>query len=562
MKFTLLLCANLLSSVFIIRAQIVFEKKIEYQTYGSRSESVIADSDSSYLLSGISQNLYASTTWGGYITRLNIHGDTLFSKRYDDPSGGPTNFILKKIYEGSYIVTGATSYLNACDGYDIFILKLKLNGDTLWTKHYSTCKSDIPEEIIRGPNNGYYYYGSVKQNGVINLGTCVMRLKANGDTIWTRFINLAGPSMWPLYIQKQENFACAPTEDGGILTSGMVFDSSYYPRSSYIIKLDSNGTVLWKKFIDNPQFNSIMQIIPTHSGYLLQGYCSLNCPPIHNSIYASEFGTMLIKIDFGGNIEWGKMYKSIENGGYPFTVLSKTATLLDDGSVFVANVRQVSPFDFATSKEYHNLIGYKTDSLGNLIWFKKYNINAIDIRPTNVDKTTDKGFIITANCDYSDLNENIYNGLVVKIDSLGQGCDDSTLNMEVTDIISQITTSDTVVPEISYYPVVIKHSPFIYSRKINYTSLCEGTIGIIETEIEKNIDLYPNPATNEIRISSTGDGIKKMKINNVLGGCVYERDVENEKKEISVDVSGLVNGMYFVEVMCENKIYNAKFIKQ
>jgi len=88
-------------------------------------------------------------------------------------------------------------------------------------------------------------------------------------------------------------------------------------------------------------------------------------------------------------------------------------------------------------------------------------------------------------------------------------------------------------------------------------------VGINEiNKDETEVSMYPNPATNEIRISSTGHGIKKMKLNNVLGGCVYERDVENEKKEISVDVSGLVKGMYFVEVMCENKIYNVKFIKQ
>jgi len=86
--------------------------------------------------------------------------------------------------------------------------------------------------------------------------------------------------------------------------------------------------------------------------------------------------------------------------------------------------------------------------------------------------------------------------------------------------------------------------------------------GIAELKDLNEVDIFPNPATNEIRITSKKLRIKKMKINNVLGGCVYERDVENEKKEISVDVSGLVNGMYFVEVMCENKIYNAKFIKQ
>ncbi len=97
---------------------------------------------------------------------------------------------------------------------------------------------------------------------------------------------------------------------------------------------------------------------------------------------------------------------------------------------------------------------------------------------------------------------------------------------------------------------------------IDDISVTRCNVGIDEVKAEARLEVYPNPTTNEIRIITTERGIKKMKINNMLGECVYEHNVENEKKEISVDVSGLLNGMYFVEVMFENKIYNAKFIKQ
>ncbi len=97
---------------------------------------------------------------------------------------------------------------------------------------------------------------------------------------------------------------------------------------------------------------------------------------------------------------------------------------------------------------------------------------------------------------------------------------------------------------------------------IDDVSVVDCSVGVDEVKEKLRFDVYPNPAKNEIIIKSNELRIKKIKINNVLGGCVYEHDMENEKKEISVDVSGLVNGMYFVEVVCENKIYNAKFIKQ
>jgi hypothetical protein len=372
----------------------------------------------------------------------------------------------------------------------------------------------------------------------------------------------------------EENSACAASPDGGVVITGMVMDSAFWPRSSYIIKLDSNGTIQWKKFIDKPNSNHIFQMHTTATGYLAIGVCSLTATNTYNSIYTSEFGTMVIKLDFNGNVQWAKMYRDIKNGGYAaFDGGAHYASLLNEnGNIYRTSVQQLPPMDFndPNFRRHRKLVQFETDSTGNLLWATKANINVDDIYPTSACRTNDKGYLLSnlANFDFTvPPNGLSYKGILLKSDSLGHSCSDSSLALDVVNITSLIVTSDTINPVISYYPVTVGHTPFTYSRGIQYNNLCIGTVGVEEAEKEQKneeIKVYPNPASTQLTILTTNhQHLTTIKIYNVLGEEVLSQMfLSQNSREVSIDISVLQQGVYILEAITDKGEIRKKFVKQ
>ncbi len=79
-------------------------------------------------------------------------------------------------------------------------------------------------------------------------------------------------------------------------------------------------------------------------------------------------------------------------------------------------------------------------------------------------------------------------------------------------------------------------------------------------EIDKvDINISPNPATNQFTIENSQLRINVIHIYNVLGEEVLERIVNSEK---AIDVSTWNAGVYFVEVETEKGIVRKKLVKQ
>ncbi|MBR4155982.1 MAG: T9SS type A sorting domain-containing protein [Bacteroidales bacterium] len=70
-------------------------------------------------------------------------------------------------------------------------------------------------------------------------------------------------------------------------------------------------------------------------------------------------------------------------------------------------------------------------------------------------------------------------------------------------------------------------------------------------EISNNIEIYPNPAKDFIKLSAVGSQLSTVKIYNYLGILVDE--VEANSNEIEINVSDYNSGVYFVEVKTERE---------
>ncbi len=94
------------------------------------------------------------------------------------------------------------------------------------------------------------------------------------------------------------------------------------------------------------------------------------------------------------------------------------------------------------------------------------------------------------------------------------------------------------------------------SASLNFT-----LVGIAELTSDYSFLIYPNPAGKELRIKndpeSIGIRIKEIDIYNILGAKIY-----SQQSEISIDVSALLSGIYFVQVSGEKERWSGKFVKE
>ena len=96
----------------------------------------------------------------------------------------------------------------------------------------------------------------------------------------------------------------------------------------------------------------------------------------------------------------------------------------------------------------------------------------------------------------------------------------------------------------------------IVRKTINFSHV---SIDEIESE---DISIYPNPADNKINIELHDEQIESAQIEiiDTIGRSIYINNTSSNN-EISIDVSNLSKGIYFIKLNTEDRQYIQKFIK-
>lgn len=104
-------------------------------------------------------------------------------------------------------------------------------------------------------------------------------------------------------------------------------------------------------------------------------------------------------------------------------------------------------------------------------------------------------------------------------------------------------------------------APLADGATFNLYAFSQST-GIDELQNESPLLLYPNPAANQFTIYNLQFTIKELEIFNSLGEKVLQSKISNLKSQISLDVSQLLSGIYFVKVQAGKDEWIGKFVKE
>jgi hypothetical protein len=93
---------------------------------------------------------------------------------------------------------------------------------------------------------------------------------------------------------------------------------------------------------------------------------------------------------------------------------------------------------------------------------------------------------------------------------------------------------------------------------------CMNSITGINNESELNdlIKVFPNPTRDEIQVISNQLSVNSIEIFNSLGEKIYYSPITDNRLPITINISDIPSGVYFVEVNTENGVGVKQFVKE
>ncbi len=278
--------------------------------------------------------------------------------------------------DGGYVIVGH-SQSNDHDvasnfgNYDCWIIKISNTGNIVWKKSLGGSGYDYLQTVIQTPDGGFLCIGnSNSQNGDITsphgqIDYFVVKLSGSGIIEWKN--NYGGSSNdWGMS-------ACL-TNDGAYIIGGYSESSDQNITNNigdidfWILKIDTDGNILWDKSYGGLQYDFLNSIIKTQDGgFAICGYSASTSGDFLQNY--GDFDAWVLKIDFAGNIQWKN------NFGGSLDDFSRAIIEDTEGNFVVVGETFSIDFD---ANENHSSGGlrdyfvFKIDNLGQKIWTRCY----------------------------------------------------------------------------------------------------------------------------------------------------------------------------------------------
>lgn len=206
--------------------------------------SVRQTDEGGFIITGVTNSCESNTIRSHvYLIKTDVNGDTLWTKIYrkNDYDVGHS---VQQTTDGGYIIAGVTHSWWGEEIHDVYLIKTDHNGDTLWTKTLGGESSDEAYSIQQTTDGGYIITGSsdITGSGYTTYDVFLLKLDYNGDTIWSKTFGREDTDIGRSVQQ---------TSDGGYIITGWTFPNSNY-SDIYLIKTDENGIITFMTEIPVP----------------------------------------------------------------------------------------------------------------------------------------------------------------------------------------------------------------------------------------------------------------------------------------------------------------------
>ncbi|MCW3101828.1 MAG: hypothetical protein JWO09_268 [Bacteroidetes bacterium] len=376
--------AAVLLSMFSMNAQVV---KFEVVIGGSGYDygySVAQTYDKGYIVAGATSS-FGNGSMDAYMVKVDSNGVPQLHRTY----GGiniEQAYSIKETSDSGMVIAGYTNSFGH-GGYDMYLIKTNIYGDTVWTKTYGGTNWDFGYSAQQTTDGGYILAGSTYSFGNGNSDMYLIKTNATGDTTWTK--TFGGSNDDEARCVKQ-------TSDGGYILTGWTKSFGDASGDIYTVKTDSNGDTLWTYRYPGTQEDASYDVVEYPTKYLIGGKSKSVVPGNMQGVALeiSLTGAFQYIGDYGGAAEDGTNAVAYSPGGR-FAVMGYTYSFggglgTSDYLLYIENP----------------VTGLHSGTYGASKMEQAYSIQ----------NTTDGGYIICGNSSSYSILDHIY---IIKTDSNG-----------------------------------------------------------------------------------------------------------------------------------------------
>ncbi|HLG34353.1 MAG TPA: T9SS type A sorting domain-containing protein [Bacteroidia bacterium] len=471
---------------------------------------------------------------------------------------------IQQTNDGGFIAAGYT-YSNDGDvfgnhnttggGEDIWVVKLDDNGDVQWQKCLGSGNWDGASAIRQTVDGGYIVAGYATSNGGDVSGNhgddCwIVKLDDSGTIQWQKCLGGTGVDYATSIQQTPDSgyivLGTTSSNDGDV--TGIHNPSCLYP-DSWFVKLNSSGTVQWKRCLGGDFDDGSYSIIIVSDGYVFTASTLSNNGDVSGN-HSAGYDIWVVKTNFLGVIQWQKCLGGIMN---EFTGnIQQTG----DGGYILTGASGSNDGDVSGNHGNDDFWVVKLDYNGTVQWQKCLGGTGYD-KANSILQTLDGGYIVLGDSWSNDGDITGHHGItlngdywVVKLDEYGVMEWQKSLGGTENDYshsILQTNDGGFLIAGETYSSdddVVGSHGAFdVWIVKL------APEVGVEELDSFSSLNLFPNPATSEITVQSGKFKVERIEMYSVVGERIERLTPTLSKGEgVRVDVSALPSGIYFVTV--------------
>ena len=274
---------------------VLFKTQIDGE-FSDEIDSVIQCQNGDFVTIGRSKSSEPEIT-STWLVRLANNGSVRWQKFYEDIDSGHS---IAECQDGSFILSASNPHLIHVDE----------NGSVLWSKSYGAWDVSDTRDVIVCDDGGFAFTGYADKGptGEIGYQAWLVRTDPDGTMLWNQTYGDDEFNIGNSLIQ------CS---DSGFAIAGAAGAWIFYPRSSWLVRTDENGALLWGRTYFTGYAYSVVEC--SDGGFGVAGTYARN-------ILFSSWDALFIRTDEEGNELWRSLCSGPDEDRAVSLVLSE-----DDG---------------------------------------------------------------------------------------------------------------------------------------------------------------------------------------------------------------------------------------
>lgn len=274
-----------------LNGNILFSKKYNDSLFSDEAYDIISVSDGGFLLTVVSDSIGGAFNPYPEIVRIDSSGNLIWGKKFITSKNSELLSSIECL-NGDFAFAG---YQDGVLGTEAILLLTNHSGDTLWSRKLGSpgFGTEVFRDILETEDNNLLVLGNTPLGaGAGDL--LVAKYTMQGDTIWTRTYGTSGQDYGNSVLK---------ASNGSFYLSGFTYFPSTNKKGSFIIKIDSTGSIIWSTIIGTNYGSTIYKTIELpNKDLLLSGTVKTINGGVSDGLIAitDSLGVLKSAVSYGG----------------------------------------------------------------------------------------------------------------------------------------------------------------------------------------------------------------------------------------------------------------------